>query len=304
MGAANLRETIDVGVCTFRRDSLSDTLRSLAAQQLPPNTRLRVIVADNDESDSRRIEIISAAEALKLDLIYVHAPARNISIARNFCLDAAESEWFVFIDDDEEAEPDWIEKLCANRENYDIIFGVSRAIYASDAPKWIVDADLHSNRITGNDAAWNGYTANVMLRLAFVKKAGLRFDPDLGLSGGEDTLFFFDAKQAAARFGYQPMAVVVEPTPATRASFRWLALRRFRSGQIHYLILKREHATARGSVLAAAKAIWCFGTAPFLAFMSSRSRSQALRGAMHLGVVAAALGKAPYLEYAQSKPRN
>jgi succinoglycan biosynthesis protein ExoM len=38
---------IDVGVCTYRRPAVSETLASLARQALPKEVRLRVIVADN-----------------------------------------------------------------------------------------------------------------------------------------------------------------------------------------------------------------------------------------------------------------
>jgi hypothetical protein len=44
-----------------------------------------------------------AQSDLSLDCLYVHAPARNISIARNACLDAADAPLIAFIDDDETA---------------------------------------------------------------------------------------------------------------------------------------------------------------------------------------------------------
>ncbi len=276
---------IDVGICTFRRDSLQETLASLAAQTV----KLRVIVADNDETDVRRDAIVASGNALGLDLTYLHAPARNISIARNACLAAATGEWFAFIDDDETAEPDWLARLMAASVDKDIVFGVSRAIYADDAPAWIVHGDFHSNRLAGNDAAWNGYTCNVLMRRDVV--GDRRFDLALGQTGGEDTMFFFDAMRAGARFGYAPDAIVTEPTPPARATLRWLVLRRYRAGQIHHLVLKRQGKVVGGTAAATAKAAWCLATAPFT------SREQTLRGVLHVGVVAAALGLRPYREY-------
>ena len=46
-----------------------------------------------------------------------------------------------------------------------------------------------------------------------------------------------------------------------------------------------------GTAAATAKAAWCLATAPFT------SREQTLRGVLHVGVVAAALGLRPYREY-------
>jgi succinoglycan biosynthesis protein ExoM len=45
---------IDVCVCTYRRASLADTLRSIKTQNLPTGASVRVIVSDNDETPSAR----------------------------------------------------------------------------------------------------------------------------------------------------------------------------------------------------------------------------------------------------------
>jgi succinoglycan biosynthesis protein ExoM len=220
---------VDVCVCTFRRESLSLTLASLATQVLPAGTALRVIVADNDTTDGRREEIGATAAAHGLGHRYVHAPARNISIARNACLDAASGDWLAFIDDDEVAAPDWLAKLLAARDGHQIVFGVSEARYPDPAtPGWVSAGDFHSNRIEGNDAPWNGYTANVLIDRRFMVAHGLRFDPALGQTGGEDTMFFLEAEIAGASFGYCPAAIVHEDTPIARANLRWLLLRRYR----------------------------------------------------------------------------
>ena len=90
---------VDVCVCTFRRASVSDLLASLAKLETP-GWRVRVIVADNDDQPSARETVESAFAAFRLDGRYIHAPARNISVARNACLDAAQAPLVAFIDDD------------------------------------------------------------------------------------------------------------------------------------------------------------------------------------------------------------
>lgn len=293
-----MSETIEVCVCTFRRESLAATLASLAAQTLPGGCSLRVIVADNDHTDDRRARIEAAAQTLGIALRYVHAPARNISIARNACLTAATADWIAFIDDDEVARPDWLARLIATRDGHEVVFGISQAGYPDPAtPGWIVAGDFHSNRLSGNDPPWNGYTANVLIDRRFTAAQGLRFAEELGQTGGEDTLFFYSARGAGARFGYAPLAIVDEATPLARASLRWLALRRFRAGQIHHMLLREQGGAGRGSVAAAAKAGVCLLAALIALPRPARAAAQALRGALHVGVVAAALGFAPYREY-------
>lgn len=297
-------ETIAVCACTFRRESLSETLASLARQVLPEGLSLSVVVADNDLGDDRRAGIEAEARALGLVLRYVHAPARNISIARNACLSATSEDWIAFIDDDEVARPDWLAQLLAEREGHEVVFGVSQAGYPDpETPQWIVSGDFHSNRLAGNDPPWNGYTANVLIDRRFAAARGLRFAEELGQTGGEDTRFFFDAQLAGARFGYAPLAIVDEATPLARASLRWLALRRYRAGQIHHLLLREQGGAWRGSVAAVAKAGACMIAALVAMPDPPRAAAHALRGALHLGVVAAALGFAPYREYAERKGR-
>ncbi|RYX81317.1 glycosyltransferase [bacterium] len=292
-------EVIDVCVCTYRRSSLSATLASIARQQLPEGVSIRVVVADNDCSPARRDAILANAQELGLTLTYVHAPARNISIARNACLDAAHSEWIAFIDDDEEAQPDWVDALLRARSGVEIVFGISQARYSeAHCAEWLVLGDFHSNRVQGNDPTWNGYTANVLINRAWVARHEVRFMHELGQIGGEDTMFFYRCHELGGRFGYAPMAIVFEDTPAKRASLGWLVRRRYRSGQIHSMILsQRGKGRAFSFATGLAKSTYCFlGAAA--QFMSPVRRTELfLRGAMHVGVVAGALGLSPYREY-------
>lgn len=290
------RETIDICICTFRRPSLEKTLASIAAQELPSEITVRVIVADNDTTDQRRAEITSKGRELALDLLYVHAPERNISIARNACLDAATNDWIAFIDDDEEAAPDWIAALLTHRAGADIVFGVSQARYPDPrTPQWVIDGDFHSNRIAGNDAPWNGYTANVLIDRGLVQPLKLRFAVELGQIGGEDTAFFLTAYRAGARYRYAPRAIVYEDTPLGRARFSWLALRRYRSGQVHAMLL--ADGRIRAAFSAATKAGVCFARAAVCLPRPNQARREALRGMLHAGVVASSLGFAAYREY-------
>jgi len=127
--------SLDVCVCTFRRPSVAGLLASLAKQILPPSLRVRVIVADNDDTPSAREIVLDAFQANGLNGIYLHAPERNISIARNACLAAADADLVAFIDDDEVARPDWLAGLIAEqgRAAADVVFGKVNATYAADA---------------------------------------------------------------------------------------------------------------------------------------------------------------------------
>ena len=189
--------SVDVCICTFQRPSIRSTLESLVTQEFDGN--LRVIVADNDFEPHRRADIVRLGKALGLQLKYVHAPAQNISVARNACLSAATADWLAFIDDDEIAAPSWLAELLNASDARDIVFGVSKAVYSDDTPTWICEGDFHSAKFGERDPPWNGYTGNVLIRRSFLARSGLRFQNQLGQIGGEDTVFFYQAMRAGAR---------------------------------------------------------------------------------------------------------
>lgn len=290
------RETrIDIGVCTYRRPHLAQTLRSLAALELPPHATVRIIVADNDETPSARKLVYAAAAALPFETLYVHCPAANISLARNACVDAAGGAFLAFIDDDSTASPAWLAELLkiAETSGADAVLGPVRAVYSNSAPGWMRRGDFHSTapvRVDGEIRT--GYSGNVLLRRASSHVAGRHFNLALGVTGGEDTEFFTHLHQGGGMIAYAPDAVAHEPVTEQRACFSWLAKRRFRSGQTHGRLLA---ATSTGGLpsqlaLAAAKAACCFGASAAMVALPRHRNRQALRGMLHAGVVSGLLG--------------
>jgi succinoglycan biosynthesis protein ExoM len=285
--------SVDVAVCTYRRPSLEATLRSLAAQVLPPATRMRVIVADNDETPSAQPLAQRLATELALDCVYVHAPARNISVARNACLDAGRAPLLAFLDDDEEASPTWLRCLIERlaEDDADVVFGPVRAIYPEDAPRWLREADLHSIspiRRPGHGLE-TGYTCNALIVRDQV--GDLKFDPQLGRSGGEDTVFFHEMSTRGAKLTFAPKAIVTEIVRSQRVGLNWLLKRGFRTGQTHARILQtRGNARVVDCALAVAKVTYCAGVAGLNAFSPARRTRALIRGALHCGVVGSLLG--------------
>jgi succinoglycan biosynthesis protein ExoM len=293
-------ERIDVCVCTFRRPTLLATIESIAAQDLGGEVSLRVVVADNDEAPTGR-PWAEAARAFNIPVTYVHAPARNISIARNACLDAAETRWIAFIDDDEVATTDWLRTLIAARDGCEVVFGRSHAVLGDKAgPRWMRDGHFHHNAIGPRDGDLNGYTCNVLLDADFLRGHGIRFLEELGQTGGEDTMFFDDIREAGGRGRYAPAALVYEDIPARRASLNWLARRRYRAGQVHCLLKRRGGvAPLRLAPAALAKMGWCYAVALATLPAPRRSAAAFLRGTLHLGFLSSALGARTYVEYGE-----
>jgi succinoglycan biosynthesis protein ExoM len=287
---------IDVCICTFRRPAIVETLKAVAAQDVRPSIALRVIVADNAADAGARESICAAGERLGLDLVYVHAPEKNISIARNACLTAAHAEWLAFVDDDECPTPAWLSELTAEarRGDWDAVLGPVQAVYPERSPSWLRACDLHSARpVWVRGRIETGYTGNVLLRRELIERAGIAFQTAFGRTGGEDIDFFYRLRDAGGRIGYAPAALVHEPVPLERTSLGYLLRRNFRQGQTHARRLRRC-SNIRPNILhlplATAKAL-LLGVAACQPDTAARNRYLA-RAALHCGVVARLAGVA------------
>ncbi|MEQ8179508.1 MAG: glycosyltransferase family 2 protein [Amphiplicatus sp.] len=286
---------IDVLICTFRRPSIESALASIDRQRLGDGIVSRVIVADNDETPSAQARVAAAAAGMKTPVTYLHAPARNISIARNACLDAADGDWVAFMDDDEVAHPDWLASLYgfAIKGGYDAVFGPAVADYAETAPAWIRAFDYHSNRpVRRFGEVQTGHTCNALLLWRGGPFTTERFLLEKGKSGGEDTEYFFRLRRAGARFGICENAEVFEPVDPARLTFDWIRKRKFRAGQSYG---RHSHAAPLASAGLAASSLFkiasCGAMAGFNAFSTAKQRYWALRGVFHYGVFAAQFGR-------------
>ncbi|TPI37904.1 glycosyltransferase family 2 protein [Mesorhizobium sp. B3-1-6] len=302
--------SIDICICTFRRPELADTVRSVAALEKPEGAVIGIVIADNDDEPSAQKLVKALAEELKLPVRYRHAPARNISIARNACLDASVSDFAAFIDDDETASPGWLVELmaAADATGATAVLGPVRAHYRQDAPDWMQKGDFHSTLpVWVRGEIHTGYTCNVLLRMTDASLRGRRFSLARGQTGGEDTEFFDAMVKAGGRIAFAPEAFVDEVVPRARAAFDWLRRRRFRFGQTHgHLIGRGAGGVRRGGQvgLAAAKAVYCFGMAILTAISPVRRNRSVLRGIMHVGVISGLVGVREIRQYGLTSPEQ
>jgi len=301
---------VDIGVCTYRRPMVAETLRSLGAISVPENVRVRVLVADNDVNPSARDLVYALAAELPFEIVYVHCPASNISIARNACLDHATGDFLAFMDDDSTVAKDWLAELLktAQHSGADAVLGPVRAVYPDAAPDWMQRGEFHSTAPVWVDGEIRtGYSGNVLLNRASPRVTGRRFNLELGQTGGEDTEYFAHLYQAGGVFSFAPGALAYEPVTDERARFSWLARRRFRVGQTHGRLLGQE-TRAAGLVpqvaLAAAKSAWCFVVTVALVLDPVERNRYALRGIMHAGVVGGLVGMREIRQYGAAPARG
>jgi hypothetical protein len=72
-----------------------------------------------------------------------------------------------------------------------------------------------------------GYVKNTLVSVAFLREHGIHFDVALGVSSGEDAMFFHDLHRAGVHRRFAAKAVVHEQVPAARATLGYQLRRRF-----------------------------------------------------------------------------
>ena len=176
---------VTVGICTYRRPSLSQTLESVAGQRQLEGVELSVLVVDNDESGYARNIVESFSSMHSMTVLYEIEARKNIATARNRCLQSASTDWLAFIDDDEIAEPSWLARLIevAVEHRAHAIFGQVVPVYATNSPSWIRRGDPFARAClqTGSSRF-----AGMEIRMAFLAKAGVgRFPAKTRRTRGE-----------------------------------------------------------------------------------------------------------------------
>jgi succinoglycan biosynthesis protein ExoM len=294
--------SLDVSICvaTCRRpEGLARLLDSLLRLE-NPGMRWEVVVVDNDPEGSAAPVLARYAERLPLRALA--EPRRNISLARNRALDAAEGAWIAFVDDDEAVQLGWLEALWsqARMQTADGFFGPVLPVLERNVTPWLAPRFYgRARHATGTPiGVRDASTSNALVRAALFEDR--RFDPSLGLRGGEDTDLFGRMLRAGARFAWCDEAIVHDYIPPARHRLRWLSQRAFRGGFTHTLLEVRRHGRIVGLRVAprALAALLLFSLALPLAALAGRASAARvwLRGCTQAGHLWALVG-GNYAEY-------
>jgi succinoglycan biosynthesis protein ExoM len=225
---------VSVCVATHRRpEGLARLLASLARQKRPVGLELEVLVVDND-ADGSAAPVLERWRG-ELPLRSFCEPRRNIAHARNLGLAHARGRWLAFVDDDEEADEDWLAAYWewAEAGDADGWLGPVLPRYEPAAAPWLEAGGFHARPRHASGARLG--LAQLSTSNAFLRRNLLevrRFDPGFGRSGGEDTELFARLLRAGAVFRWCDEARVLETIPPARQGLGWLAQRAFRGGVV------------------------------------------------------------------------
>ncbi|WP_088347488.1 MULTISPECIES: glycosyltransferase family 2 protein [Rhodomicrobium] len=301
-------------VCTYNRPTgLAALLASLDRQRLErlQDDHIVLVVVDNSAEGSAAELCRLYAGSGRFTLRAVHEPKKGLVHARNACLAAAradEATHIIFIDDDEAAEPLWLEALYGRliESGAAAALGPVFPIFERTPPSWL-PVHRYVNRVAERGGfAEDGFTCNAIIALSALGE-GAGFDPRFNETGGEDTMFFKSLLARGHRIAWAEDARVHEFVPERRMSRRWIFTRWYRTGNVeaHLAMSARPSAAGRLGSLAKGLARLGAGSARIAYALLAHgwrrpdrvtsSFYTACRGA---GYVAAAFGGA-YKEYAR-----
>lgn len=230
------KHDVSVCVCTYRRPELLwQTLVSLARQSFALGA-FEIVVVDNDPAHSAQPVVQRFAAKYKLPRVgYVTEVGRGVSHVRNRAVASSKASLIAFLDDDECADPRWLEELVRAQRTYeaDAVLGPVNSMLGPESPRWLrLVAGRHpSNTLrTGESVpAGIGGCGNSLFQRSALCNRGLQpFDPALSLSGGEDSEVFGWIRSRAGRIVWCADAIVLEHVPPDRRELRYYLARHFK----------------------------------------------------------------------------
>ena len=292
---------VSVCLCTYKRPTLlAKCLQSLLDQNI--NRCFEVVLVDNDadkiaaevaETFAKRFS--NSGSKLQYDV----EPQQNIALARNKAVAMASGQYIAFIDDDEEAEKDWLEKLCGTleREGADGVFGPVIRVFPKTFPECLVKSNLFREprmRRTGSRiAGLEGRTGNILVKRAVLTKRKGPFEKHLRRTGGSDTELFYWLEKQGSQFCWCNEAVVREHIDNNRATLTWHFRRGYRSGWLMAMIATHTMGRTLGSVYTLFHVFLGFVKSIVLFFLNLRCPTVAIL--MFGGKIGGQLGQCGFL---------
>ena len=238
--AAGLRRKVAVGVVSRGRPVLlARLLDSFCRLELDASeVELHFIIVENHAEKSPDYAQVIGRFREKLrdagsgsEVAHDLETNLGIAFARNRVLELAVRErcdFVAYTDDDCLVPPGWIRELLAAQrvEDADIVGGY--VLYSAEVER---PSALGRIWVKAVNSYWDAYmrkrmrmrkvdhgTGNLLVKLAFVQKHGVRFDVEHGLAPREDVKFCMACKELGAKFVMAPDSTVRECMTADRVS--------------------------------------------------------------------------------------
>jgi succinoglycan biosynthesis protein ExoM len=238
--------SVAVAICTYNRNQELATLLNallVSAAHVKEHASIGVVVVDDSGDGNARAIVERYEERFDLGVTFRVSGRQNISLARNLAIETASeiAEWVAMIDDDCEPREEWLEALfdVQRRTGADAVTGTMIRRVPPGSPRWLTEEPfLELGLDHPNDGAelTSAATFNSMISSRWLREhPAIRFQPQLGVIGGEDMVFYRGAHTAGLRIRYSARAAVYENEPPSRATLRFQLKYYFWHGNSSYV---------------------------------------------------------------------
>jgi succinoglycan biosynthesis protein ExoM len=253
--AAFDKTSVAVAVCTCNRNGPLEVLLQalrINAERLGERACIGVVVVDDSNDGKAQVVVERFEGQFELGIHYLRSGRQNISLARNMAIEKASqiASWVAMTDDDCEPCPAWLEAMLATqaRTQADAISGLYRRRVPPGAPAWLVEEPFLEIAMTEHHdgAVLNlAGTNNSMISSAWWRAhPEVRFRPALGVTGGEDVVFYRSAHAAGLKICFGRDAVVFENEPLSRTTLAYQLWLFFWLGNGSYVTRRATRQTA------------------------------------------------------------
>lgn len=278
-----------VAICTYKRPGmLRQCLDSIFRQALPDGWRIEVLIVDNDATSTILPDLRPVIESAPLKVHYVAEPQQGIPYARNTaCRESMRlgADWVLFLDDDEEAEPGWLQAYAraVSQTAADAYTGSVRFLLPASlgGPSEIGYTLAHKADLSRLKRA---ATNNVMISTAILKPPRtMEFDTRMAFSGGSDLEFFTRLTEEGGKILFVKDAVVSEEVLENRLKLGWKLQRQYRVSANKIYIKFKKYGVPKTVVFSQKELLMrvvegvLFGLATPFCLLSGRKRFEDMR---------------------------
>lgn len=268
MSRADKHLKLFVAALTRKRpEMLAELLDSWAKVAIPARCTVTFLVVENDVTEQCRDTVDRyAGRFAQASLHYVLETELGIPFGRNRAAKeaiAAEADLLVFMDDDEVAAEDWLDRLVAGyRQSNAVLLGAPLRAKAPDTALTLMQRVMYKNvearyaqkevrarkraSLHGTDRV-TIVTNNWLAELALFTGHGIWFDEEMRYTGGTDSKFYAQVREKGLPTGWVTDAFVYETVPPERLSFAY-QYRRARD-QSNTNIWRKKQADSRPAII-------------------------------------------------------
>lgn len=266
-----------VTIPTFcRPENLLKTLQSVCGQQT--ERRFAVIVMENDADGRAGAEAATPLfESGEIEGLVIIAHQRGNCHAYNAgwltaLVNFPQFRHVAVIDDDEIANPLWLENLCATRDKFgvDVVGGPQFPVFQDTEHGLWHDHPVFVPHYSETGIVPALYSSGNLLVGRNVLEAMEHpfLDLQFNFLGGGDSDFLSRASSRGFTFAWSAEALIHEDVPERRTSWRWIQARALRNGVISTFVEKRRRSHQRlGRSLTLLKSLALLARSPFQAIM-------------------------------------